>query len=78
MVFGLFSFQNNEHLQSSDDGNVSISILSFTPARDDNGKILICRAINEVMKHSIRETSLKLNIYCEYLILFVYWKRECR
>lgn len=54
------------HRQASDNGNVSISILSFTPTREDNGKVLICRAINEVMKHSIKETTLKLNIYCKY------------
>lgn len=54
-------------VQASDNGNVTISILSFTPTREDNGKVLICRAINEVMKHSIKETTLKLNIYCEYI-----------
>lgn len=54
-------------IQSSDNGNVSISILSYTPVREDNGKVLICRAINEVMKHSIKETTLKLNIYCKYI-----------
>lgn len=56
-------------IQASDNGNVSISILSFTPTREDNGKVLICRAINEVMKHSIKETTLKLNIYCKYFFL---------
>ncbi|XP_031621517.1 synaptogenesis protein syg-2 [Contarinia nasturtii] len=49
--------------KASDNGNVSISILSFTPTREDNGKVLICRAVNEVMKHNIKETTLKLNIY---------------
>lgn len=58
--------------QSSDDGNISISILSFKPTREDNGKVLICRAINEVLKHSIKETTLKLNVYCKYLAYFLY------
>lgn len=55
------------HTKSSENGNVSISILSFTPTREDNGKVLMCRAINEVMKHSAKETTLKLNIYCKCL-----------
>lgn len=74
MSFLFFLFLSCSHLfqpfffriQASDNGNVTISILSFTPTREDNGKVLICRAINEVMKHSIKETTLKLNIYCEY------------
>lgn len=58
----------NHIWKASDNGNVSISILSYSPTREDNGKVLICRAMNEVMKHSIKETTLKLNIYCKYPI----------
>lgn len=58
--------------QSSDDGNISISILGFKPTREDNGKVLICRAINEVLKHSIKETTLKLNVYCKYFAYSMY------
>lgn len=75
ICFGLFPFHALHTLiQASDNGNVSISILSFTPTREDNGKVLICRAINEVMKHNMKETTLKLNIYCKYIyVCYLRW-----
>ncbi|XP_055849963.1 hemicentin-1 isoform X2 [Episyrphus balteatus] len=47
----------------SEDGNVSISVLSLTPTREDHGKGLACRATNELVRNGIRETAMKLNVF---------------
>ncbi|XP_055546897.1 synaptogenesis protein syg-2 isoform X2 [Wyeomyia smithii] len=48
---------------TSDDGNITLSSLSFTPTRDDHGKALICRATNELVKRGTKEASTKLNVF---------------
>jgi hypothetical protein len=52
--------------QISPDGNITTSTLVFTPTRQDNGKNLVCRATNELVKNGVKETTLKLNVFCEY------------
>ncbi|XP_068157245.1 uncharacterized protein side-VI [Drosophila tropicalis] len=47
----------------SEDGNVSASVLSITPSREDHGKALSCRATNELVRNGIRETAMKLNVF---------------
>nr|XP_036233970.1 uncharacterized protein LOC106620041 [Bactrocera oleae] len=47
----------------SEDGNVSLSVLSITPTRSDHGKALSCRATNELVRNGIRETAMKLNVF---------------
>ncbi|XP_017102214.2 protein turtle homolog B [Drosophila bipectinata] len=47
----------------SEDGNVSTSVLSITPTREDHGKALSCRATNELVRNGIRETAMKLNVF---------------
>ncbi|XP_054746444.1 hemicentin-1 [Anastrepha obliqua] len=47
----------------SEDGNVSLSVLSITPTREDHGKALSCRATNELVRNGIRETAMKLNVF---------------
>lgn len=54
-------------LQVSEDGNASTSVLSITPTREDHGKALSCRATNELVRNGIRETAMKLNVFCKYL-----------
>lgn len=51
----------------SEDGNVTTSILHFTPTREDNGKILSCRARNELLKDGEKINSMKLNVCCKYI-----------
>jgi len=51
----------------SEDGNVSTSVLSITPTREDHGKALSCRATNELVRNGIRETAMKLNVFCKYI-----------
>ncbi|XP_035783692.1 hemicentin-1-like [Anopheles albimanus] len=48
---------------TSEDGNSTLSSLSFTPTREDHGKTLICRATNELVKRGTKETSMKLNVF---------------
>uniref|UniRef100_A0A1B0AS08 Ig-like domain-containing protein n=1 Tax=Glossina palpalis gambiensis TaxID=67801 RepID=A0A1B0AS08_9MUSC len=49
----------------SEDGNVSISLLMITPTREDHGKALSCRATNELVRNGVRETAMKLNVFCK-------------
>ncbi|XP_065369807.1 hemicentin-1-like [Calliphora vicina] len=66
----------NGHSQKvSEDGNVSTSVLSITPTREDHGKALSCRATNELVRNGIRETAMKLNVFfnCAYKVSDLYW-----
>lgn len=56
---------NSYAFQVSEDGNVSTSVLSITPTREDHGKALSCRATNELVRNGIRETAMKLNVFCK-------------
>lgn len=47
----------------SEDGNQSVSILSFTPAIDDDGKYLTCRAENPWIADSALEDKWMLNVH---------------
>lgn len=38
----------------------------ITPTREDHGKALSCRATNELVRNGVRETAMKLNVFCKY------------
>lgn len=59
------NFLSLTRLQTSQDGNVTTSTLLFTPTRQDNGKNLVCRATNELVRNGVKETTLKMNVFCE-------------
>lgn len=53
------------YFQDSEDGNVTISTLNFTPKREDNGRMLTCRARNVHVDGEHIETAIQLDVHCE-------------
>ncbi|KAL0810361.1 hypothetical protein ABMA28_010510, partial [Loxostege sticticalis] len=47
---------------TSTDGNITSSILTFTPAIDDAGRVLSCRAVQPTLPHSTHEDGWKMEI----------------
>lgn len=70
-----FCADNIFNLQVSEDGNMSTSILSFVPTRQDNGKTLTCRASNHLVQNGVEETSIKLNVFCKLPFNFIYIRK---
>lgn len=48
--------------------NQSLSVLTFTPTIDDDGKYLTCRAENPKIENSIIEDRWLLVVHCKYCI----------
>ncbi|KAL3246253.1 hypothetical protein MRX96_057798 [Rhipicephalus microplus] len=53
---------NHTFVCLSTDGNVTTSVVSFTPSRDDHGSSLACRAKNPTMAESVEEDTWTMNI----------------
>ena len=47
-------------------GNISKSVLTFTPQHHDDQKVLTCRAENTQIKDGALQDSWKLTIYCKF------------
>ncbi|KAH7961473.1 hypothetical protein HPB52_009294 [Rhipicephalus sanguineus] len=47
----------------SQDGNLTTSVVEFTPRHSDNGETLVCRAENKKMPGSVREDQWDLNVH---------------
>lgn len=56
--------------QFSETGNQSLSVLTFTPTVDDDGKYLTCRAENPFIADSALEDKWRLVVHCK---CFVIW-----
>lgn len=55
-----FFFQFSEHPD-----NQSLSVLSYTPAVEDDGKFLTCRAENKFIENSAIEERWRLVVHCK-------------
>ncbi|KAL3242316.1 hypothetical protein MRX96_021243 [Rhipicephalus microplus] len=53
---------NHTFVYLSTDGNMTTSVVSFTPSRDDHGSSLACRAKNPTMAESVEEDTWTMNI----------------
>ena len=64
-------------LQTSPDGNVTLSILNYVPTIRDAGKYMACRAENSELPDATLEDGWKLEIYCKgrFLIKKVLFKK---
>ena len=65
-----FSFIYNSRLflslhQTSADGNITTSSLTFTPQPEDDGGVLRCLAETHADLSTLEDT-LNLTVYCEY------------
>lgn len=47
--------------------NHTLSVLSFTPSVEDNGKELVCRAKNPVIPHSDIQDVWNLSVHCKLI-----------
>lgn len=54
------------HSQFTESSNQSLSVLSLSPTREDDGKWLICRSENPFVPHSSIEDKWRLVVHCEY------------
>lgn len=53
-----------------EEGNVTTSILEFTPSAEDHGSYLNCRAENLRLANSSIEDQWILNIFCSYSVFY--------
>lgn len=53
-------------IQTSSDGNLTRSILTYTPVLDDQGKYLSCRAEQSLIPESGIEQGFKLDIHRKF------------
>jgi len=52
---------------SSDDGTVTTNFLTFVPAVEDNGRVLVCRATNPQFADFYLEDRLVLDVHCKFM-----------
>ncbi|EEC00114.1 sidestep protein, putative, partial [Ixodes scapularis] len=52
---------NQTFVHVSQDGNLTTSVVAFSPQRSDNGQSLVCRAQNPRLKNSAKEDQWELN-----------------
>ena len=53
-------------MQEIEDGNITVSVLQFTPSSEDDGTMLICHASNEKLREHALQDSKLLSVTCKY------------
>lgn len=56
----------------SDNGNLTLSTLSFVPSSEDHGKNFTCTAENPSLPKSLLSDSRVVTVHCKYLLLLWY------
>lgn len=56
--------------QYSEQNNQTLSILTFVPVIEDDGKYLTCRAENPSIPDSALEDKWRLNVHCKFKVIF--------
>lgn len=51
--------------------NQSLSVLTYTPTVDDDGKFLTCKAENMFIPNSAIEDKWRLVVHCKYIIMSI-------
>ncbi|KAG0421393.1 hypothetical protein HPB47_002711 [Ixodes persulcatus] len=54
---------NQTFVHVSQDGNLTTSVVAFSPQRSDNGQSLVCRAQNPRLKNSAKEDQWELSVH---------------
>ena len=54
-----------KYVQTEEDGNLSSTVLSFTPEKEDDQKFLSCQARNLLLPDIAVEDQWKITVYCE-------------
>lgn len=67
--FSFFHFST--YLQFSETGNQTLSVLTFIPVVDDDGKYLTCRAENPYIPDSAIEDKWRLVVHCKFFCSIV-------
>ena len=68
-------FSISIYSQFSETGNQTLSVLTFIPVVDDDGKYLTCRAENPYIPDSAIEDKWRLVVHCKFLLLYCF--RKC-
>lgn len=66
----IYWFLDNKKLHSGRETvptnrNITYSNLTIKPRKEDNGKVVTCRAENSILTHDIVEDTWTLNVYCK-------------
>lgn len=55
----------------SEDENITLSILKFTPKPEDDGKKISCKSYNPILPKKVLEDDINLNVQCKYINTFI-------
>lgn len=71
IILAFILINHSFSFQFAEQNNQSLSILTFVPVIEDDGKYLTCRAENPSIPDSALEDKWRLNVYCKYKNFFL-------